>query len=185
MSKVSRAAIYDALNSYLVPGANATLLALKAVKGIQVEDDRAVLELSLMDAYKDREAAIRSALAERLPGTQVEFAFHWEPMPEVQHKNLLHGVARCIMVGSGKGGVGKSTVAANLACALARGGTQGGPAGRGPLRPQHGHDARHQGWPRGHRGRQDPAHPEVRPQAHVHGLPGGRGQARGLAGGPC
>ena len=126
MSKVSRAAIYDALNSYLVPGANATLLALKAVKGIQVEDDRAVLELSLMDAYKDREAAIRSALAERLPGTQVEFAFHWEPMPEVQHKNLLHGVARCIMVGSGKGGVGKSTVAANLACALARAGLKVG-----------------------------------------------------------
>ena len=123
MSKVSRAAIFDALNSYQVPGSNASLLTLKAVKGIDVEGEHVTVDLTLLDAYKDREAAIRDALSERVVKAQaasVEIRFQWEPTPEVQQKNLLPTVKRCIMVGSGKGGVGKSTVAANLACALAK-----------------------------------------------------------------
>ena len=126
MTKVSRAAIYDALNSYQVPGTNASLLTLKAVKGIELGDDQVVVDLMLLDAYKDREAVIRKALAERVPDTQLELRFQWEPTPEVQFKNLLQTVKRCIMVGSGKGGVGKSTIAANLACALAKQGLKVG-----------------------------------------------------------
>ncbi|MFQ5767783.1 MAG: P-loop NTPase, partial [Acidobacteriota bacterium] len=43
-------------------------------------------------------------------------------MPEIQPEKteLLPGVKHVILVGSGKGGVGKSTVAANLALALSR-----------------------------------------------------------------
>jgi ATP-binding protein involved in chromosome partitioning len=80
------------------------------------------VDLSLLDAYKDREPAIRKALQEQLAkagAAHAEVRFQWEPTPEAQHKNLLQNVKRCVMVGSGKGGVGKSTVAANLACALA------------------------------------------------------------------
>jgi ATP-binding protein involved in chromosome partitioning len=129
MTKVSRAAIYDALNTYQVPGTNATLLALKAVKAIDTDQDRVTVDLSLLDAYKDREAAIRAALAERLApagAASVEVRFQWEPTPEAQFKSLLQNVKRCVMVGSGKGGVGKSTVAANLACALAQKGLKVG-----------------------------------------------------------
>ena len=35
-TRISRAAIYDALNTYQVPGTSATLVALKAVRGIDV-----------------------------------------------------------------------------------------------------------------------------------------------------
>jgi ATP-binding protein involved in chromosome partitioning len=129
MSKVSRAAIYDALNSYQVPGTNASLLTLKAVKAIDVEGEHVTVELTLLDAYKDREASIRDALSERVvqaKAASVEIRFQWEPTPEAQYKNLLQNVKRCIMVGSGKGGVGKSTVAANLACALAKKGLKVG-----------------------------------------------------------
>jgi ATP-binding protein involved in chromosome partitioning len=129
MSKVSRAVIYDALNTYQVPGTNASLLTLKAVKAIAVEGEHVTVELTLLDAYKDREAAIRDALSERVvqaKAASVEIQFQWEPTPEAQYKNLLQNVKRCIMVGSGKGGVGKSTVAANLACALAKKGLKVG-----------------------------------------------------------
>jgi len=127
MSKVSRAAIYDALNSYQVPGTESTLLALKAVKGIQLDGNRVTVDLALLDAYKDREAVIRSALATRLTGAEtVEIRFQWEPTPQVQFKNLVPSIKRCVMVGSGKGGVGKSTVAANLACSLAQKGLKVG-----------------------------------------------------------
>lgn len=126
MSKVSRAAIYDVLNSYQLPGTNATLLTLKAVKAIDVAAERVTVDLALLDAYRDREGAIRKALAERLAGVAVDVRFQWEATPEVQQKNLLQNVKRCVMVGSGKGGVGKSTVAANLACALAKRGLKVG-----------------------------------------------------------
>jgi ATP-binding protein involved in chromosome partitioning len=122
MTKVSRAAVYDALNAYQVPGTNATLMALKAVKGIEVDGSRLTVHLSLLDAYRDREEAVRQGLGKALAGTgaaPVEVSFQWEPTPEAQYKNLLTSVKRCVMVGSGKGGVGKSTVAANLASALA------------------------------------------------------------------
>jgi ATP-binding protein involved in chromosome partitioning len=129
MTKISRAVIYDVLNSYQLPGTNSTLLALKAVKSMEVDGDRVLVELSLLDAYKDRESTIRKTLMDLLTKagtTSVDVRFQWEPTPEVQSKNLLQAVKRCIMVGSGKGGVGKSTVAANLACAMTKQGLKVG-----------------------------------------------------------
>jgi ATP-binding protein involved in chromosome partitioning len=129
MSKISRAAIFDALNGYQVPGTSSTLLSLKAVKTIDVEGDRVTVELSLLDAYKDREEVIRQSLLESLRSAHaafVEIRFQWEPTPQPQYKNLLQDVKRCIMIGSGKGGVGKSTVAANLACSLVQRGLKVG-----------------------------------------------------------
>jgi len=122
-TRISRAAIYDALNSYQVPGTSATLVALKAVRGIDVAEPKVTVQLQLLDAYKDREAEIRRAVAERvgqIPGVeQVDLLLEWEKTPEPEFKNLLPTVKQVLVVGSGKGGVGKSTVAANLAVAMA------------------------------------------------------------------
>lgn len=124
MSKPSRAALFDILNTWEVPGAQASLVALKAVKGIDMDGGRVRLSLTLLDAYRDREAVIRRALHERLGAlegvTGVDIEFAWEKTPEAQFRNLLSSVKAAVVVGSGKGGVGKSTVAANLACAAAR-----------------------------------------------------------------
>ncbi len=103
--KISRAAIFDALNAYQVPGTSATLVALKAVKGIDVQDNFVAVQLQLLDAYQDREGEIR---------------IQWEKSPQVEFKNLIPTIKHAIVVGSGKGGVGKSTVAANLAVAAAK-----------------------------------------------------------------
>jgi ATP-binding protein involved in chromosome partitioning len=121
-TRISRAAIYDVLNTYRVPGTEATLVSLKAVRAIDVTDAKVAVQLQLMDAYRDREAAIRGAVASLvggIPGVeQVEVGLEWEKTPEVDFKNLLPTVKHCLVVGSGKGGVGKSTVAANLAVAM-------------------------------------------------------------------
>jgi ATP-binding protein involved in chromosome partitioning len=124
MPKPSRAVIFDILNAIHVPGTSATLMTLKAVKGIDVEGGRVTIQVHLLDAYRDRETVLRQAIQESI-GLQegveeVATAFAWEPSPQVEFKNLLPTVKATVVVGSGKGGVGKSTVAANLACAAAK-----------------------------------------------------------------
>lgn len=122
-TRISRAAIYDALNSYQVPGTGATLVALKAVRGIEVEDADVVVQLQLLEAYRDREGEIRRAVTAAVAGVagvaKVELQLDWEPTPAPEFRNLLPSVHHVLVVGSGKGGVGKSTVAANLAVAMA------------------------------------------------------------------
>jgi ATP-binding protein involved in chromosome partitioning len=121
--RISRAAIYDVLNAYVVPGANANLVALKAVKAIDVEEAQVVVRLQLLDAYQDRQQAIREALSGQLreiPGVErVAVEIEWERTPQAEFRNLLPTVKKCLVVASGKGGVGKSTVASNLAVAMA------------------------------------------------------------------
>ena len=124
MSKPSRAAIFDALNAYTVPGTSSSLMALKAVKGIETEAGTVAVQLHLLDAYRDREEVMRANLVELLKGqdgvAEVRVAFSWEATPQVEFRNLVPSVKHTVVVGSGKGGVGKSTVAANLACAAAK-----------------------------------------------------------------
>ena len=71
----------------------------------------------LKSTVKAAEAAIKYHCGQDVQVT-IETEFKTAPRPEVGQ--LLPGVKHIIAVSSGKGGVGKSTVAANLAIALAR-----------------------------------------------------------------
>ncbi|GIX07796.1 MAG: hypothetical protein KatS3mg115_2199 [Candidatus Poribacteria bacterium] len=62
---------------------------------------------------------------------------------KLRTQSLLPGVRNTVAVGSGKGGVGKSTVAVNLAVALAEEGARVGLLDRGHLRSFGTGDVRH------------------------------------------
>ena len=71
----------------------------------------------LKSTVKAAEAAVKYHCGQDVEVT-IETEFKSAPRPEVEQ--LLPGVKNIIAVSSGKGGVGKSTVSANLAIALAR-----------------------------------------------------------------
>ena len=71
-----------------------------------------------------------------------------------QNRNRVPGVQRVVAIASGKGGVGKSTVSVNLACALHHLGAQRGIAGLRHLRPEHSADDGHPRTAHGERRRQ-------------------------------
>ena len=105
MTKISRAALFEALNAYVVPGTNASLTTLKAVKGIDVTEGKVTVLLQLMEAYQDRVQVIKDALEALIlqqPGvTSADIEIGWEKTAQVEFKNLIPGIKRCVVVGSG------------------------------------------------------------------------------------
>jgi len=118
--------IMDALATVIYPGTKKSLVESDmvadqpAINGMKV---KVVLQFLrdtdpfLKSTVKAAEAAIHYHVSKNVE-VEIETEFKSKPRPEVG--KMLPQVKNVVAVSSGKGGVGKSTVAANLAIALAR-----------------------------------------------------------------
>jgi ATP-binding protein involved in chromosome partitioning len=126
-------AVLAALRTVNDPDLHRDLVTLGMIEDLAVEDGVIRFTLVLTTAacpLKEQIEGEARAAVERVPGVrEVHVTMSSrvrKPRDPSADRRALPGVAHVVAVGSGKGGVGKSTVAANLAVALAMTGAKVG-----------------------------------------------------------
>jgi ATP-binding protein involved in chromosome partitioning len=133
MATVTGERVLEALRTVNDPDLHRDLVTLGMIEEVQIQGGTVsftlVLTTSACPLKDEIEAEARAAVA-AVPGVDtVEIRTTSrvrKPKDPTADRKALEGVAHVIAIGSGKGGVGKSTVSANLAVALAATGAKVG-----------------------------------------------------------
>lgn len=131
MSPVSEAAVLDALRAVQDPDLHKDIVTLGFVKEVRLDQGRVGVTIELTtpacpvkDLMRDQARAAVAAVA-GVTAVEIELtaAVRAVNRPEAG-RAPVEGVKNIIAVGAGKGGVGKTTVAVNMAVALAASGSR-------------------------------------------------------------